>query len=177
MNESSTRRCPLCCEPVHADAKKCPHCQCFLNKWLFIANHPLLAVLPMFIVLAIGGSLLTKIFDKGESFEPHRAQVHIEKSEMQFGELKGSPTVAVVGSIRNEGSITWKTVTLEVQYFNKEHKLIDTKQSKQWSDEVTLPAGGAAAFKISQPREFDSSEYVSYDIRVVDAHDRRGFLQ
>jgi len=177
MNETPTKNCPLCCEPVRSEARKCPHCQHFLNKWVLIAYHPLSSMVPVLLCFVIGGYFFAQIFDKGQSFEPYRSQVHITNSELQFGELRTGPTVAVVGTIQNGSNITWKTVTLEVQYFDKAHKLIDTKQSKQWSDEVYLPARGSSAFKISQPREFNSNDYASYEIRVVDARDRRGFLQ
>ncbi len=177
MNEAESKTCPLCCETVRPAARKCPHCQHYLNKWVLIANHPLIAVSPMILVFAIGGYFLARVLDRGERFDSHRSQVHITHSELQLGELRAGPTVAVVGTIQNESNVAWKTITLEVQFFDKSHKLIDTKQSKQWSDDLFLPAKGNCAFKVSQPREFNPTDYASYDIRVVEAHDAHGFLQ
>ena len=134
-------------------------------------------MLPMLVVFLIGGVELQKAIAPGESFDAHHTEVRIKDSELQFGELRSGATVAVVGTIYNDSKISWKSVTLEVQFYDKSHKLIDTKQSKQWSEDLTLPAKGESAFKISQPREFKQEDYASYEVRIVDARDRQGFLQ
>ena len=122
VNEPESKTCPLCCEPVHPAARKCPHCQHYLNKWTLLANHPLVAISPMFVALAVGAVMLEGMFAPGKSFDSYRSQVRVTHSELQFGELRAGPTVAVVGTMQNESNIAWKTVTLEVQFFDKSGK-------------------------------------------------------
>lgn len=174
MNESETKTCPLCCEQVHPKARKCPHCQHFLNKWTLIAYHPLFALLPMILLIFGGGYFLSRIFQPGEDFGAYRSQVHVSHSEMKFGTLSAGPTVSVVGTITNDSRIAWKEVTIDVQFFDKARKLIDTKQSAYTP--FFLPANSSCAFKVSMPREFDIGNYNSYDVRVLSARDSRSFF-
>ena len=175
MNEVESKTCPLCCEPVRPAARKCPHCQHYLNKWVLAAYHPLIALSPMLIMVAIGFYLLSRAIDRGESFEAFRSQVRVTHSELRPGELPTGPTVAVVGTIHNESNIAWKDLAIEVQFFDKSHKLIDTKQRRDYS--LSLPPKGDCAFKVSQPREFDLADYASHEVRVITAKDAKGFLQ
>jgi hypothetical protein len=131
----------------------------------------------MAIAFIMLGTYISHVFGRGESFEPYRSQVHVGSSELQFGDLRAGPTVAVVGTIQNESSVLWKSVTLEVRFFDKSHKLIDTKQSRRWSDDLSLPAKGTCAFKISQPREFNIEVYNTCEVHVAEASDRHSFLQ
>ena len=176
MDEAETKMCPLCCEPVRMAARKCPHCHHYLNKWVLAATHPLVAVTPMFILLTIGFIMLSRVLDRGESFDSFHSQVYVTQSELEFGDLppKG-PTVAVVGTIHNDSHVTWKDISIEVQFFDKTHKLIDSKQSRDYSSSLRPKDNGA--FKVSQPREFNKADYASYEVRVIDAKDRNGFLQ
>jgi hypothetical protein len=175
VNEAETKTCPLCCEPVRPAARKCPHCQHYLNKWVLAAYHPLIAMSPMLLVFGVGFYLLSRAIDRGQSFEAFRSQVHITHSELQLGELPAGPTVAVVGTIHNDSNVAWKELTIEVQFFDKSHKLIDTKQRQDYS--LALPPKDNCAFKISQPREFNLADYASHEVRVITAKDAKGFLQ
>ncbi len=65
MDEIPTKACPLCCERIHAKARKCPHCQHFQNKWTLLAYHPLAAVTPLMMALVISFAFLTRVFNPG----------------------------------------------------------------------------------------------------------------
>jgi hypothetical protein len=122
---------------------------------------------------------LGRIFNPGEDFEFHRSQIHVVQSAMQFGERgvaqsPPAPTVTVVGTIQNDSAITWKDAILEAQFFDRDRKLIDAKQQRDYSEVLTT--GAPCAFKVSMPREFDAGKYVSYEIRVVSARDGRGIF-
>ena len=175
MNEAESKTCPLCREPVHPAARKCPHCQHYLNKWVLAAYHPLIAVSPILIAFALAVYFLARVINRGESFEPYRSLIHVIHSELEFGELPAGPTVAVVGTIHNESSVAWRDLTIEVQFFDKTHKLIDTKQRRDYL--LSLPSKENCAFKVSQPREFALANYASYEVRVVSARDAKAFLQ
>ncbi len=175
MTEAESKTCPLCCEPVRPAARKCPHCHHYLNKWVLAAYHPLIAISPMLLAFGVGFYLLSRVLDRGQSFEAFRSQVLISHSELQFGGLPAGPTVAVVGTLHNESNVAWKDLTIEVRFFDKSHKLIDTKQRQDYW--LMLPPKGDSAFKVSQPREFDAANYASYEARIVTARDAKGFLQ
>ena len=129
----------------------------------------------MLIMFGAGFYLLSRAIDRGESFEAFSSQVHVTHSELQLGELPAGPTVAVVGTIHNDSNIAWKDLTIEVQFFDKSHKLIDTKQRRDYL--LSLPPKNNCAFKVSQPREFTLADYASHEVRVVGAHDAKGFMQ
>lgn len=179
MDETTTKLCPICCEQINAQARKCPHCQHFQNKWTLLAYHPAVAVAPMILAFVACGVFLTRVFSPGEDFESHRAQIHVAESAMQFGERPAAqsapaPTVAVVGTIQNDSGITWKDAVIEVEYFDKDHKLIDARQQRDYTE--VLAPGQPCAFKISMTRDFSADKYASYEVRVVSARDGRGFF-
>ena len=130
----------------------------------------------MLIAFALVIYALTRFMDRGESFDSYRSQVHVTHSELEFGDLPSKgPTVAVVGTIHNDSHVAWKDINIEVQFFDKAHKLIDTKQTRDYSGSLQPKDNGA--FKVSQPREFNQADYASYEVRILDAKDRNGFLQ
>jgi hypothetical protein len=175
MNEPATKTCPLCREPVHPEARKCPHCQHYLNKWVLANFHPLIIISPVLLVFGAIFIWLMHTLDRGESFEPFRSQLQITHSEMQFGELPTGPTVAVIGTIHNESNVAWKYINVEVRYFDKSHKLIDTQQRPEYS--LSVPPKGDCAFKVSHLREFKLADYASHEVHIVGSHDANGFLR
>lgn len=181
MNEVPTKTCPLCCEIINAKARKCPHCQHFQNKWTLIAYHPLVAVIPMMLGIGAFGVFMNRLFAPGENFEAHRAQIQVVQSAMEFGARAASqsappgPTVAVVGTIRNDSGITWKEVIIGAEFFDKDHKLIDARQERDYG--LVAAPGQPCAFKVSMPREFSADKYVSCEVNVVSAREARGIFQ
>ena len=177
MSETESKTCPLCCEPVRPGARKCPHCHHFLNKWVLAAYHPLVAISPLLLMFAVGCYLLARALHRGADFESFRSQVRVTRSELEFGELPppAGQTVAVVGTIQNDSTIGWKDLVIEARFFDASHKLIDTRQKRDYV--LSLPARGDCAFKFTQPREFDRGGYVSHEVRVVSARDANGFMQ
>ena len=174
MNEPTIKRCPLCREPIQNDARKCPHCHHYL-RWSVAHYHPLIAVAPFLLLLAGSIYFLGKVFNRGESFELYKDQVRVEDSRMEFGQnSKGEDTVVVVGTIRNDSSIPWKDLQVEIQYRDSAKKVFDAKTSLGvWN---TVPPHGTGAFKLSQVREFPKGDYQLYSANVLWAHDARTWL-
>ena len=129
----------------------------------------------MLIMFGAGFYLLSRAIDQGQGFESYRSQIHVTHSELELGELPNGPTAAVVGTIHNDSNVGWKDLTIEVQFFDKAHKLIDAKQQRGYA--LSLPPKDNCAFKVSQPREFNSTDYASHEVRVLSARDAKGFLQ
>ncbi len=174
MTERSSKICPLCCEPVHPLARKCPHCHHYLNKWTLALYHPLIAISPTLVFLGICALMLGRLADRGADFSSYQSQLRVDHSEIAFGETSGRPTVAVIGTIRNDSKISWVRITLEVQYFDAAHKLVDTVQNEGYG--LVVPAGKEGAFKVSRPREFDMAKYASHEVHILDAREVRGIF-
>ena len=171
MNEAEPKTCPLCCEPVRPMARKCPHCQHYLNKWVLAAYHPLIATSPILVLFAGSIFWLASVLHRGEDFASYRSQIHVTDTQMKFGETSKEATVAVVGNIQNDSSIPWKDVRLEVQFFDSTNKPMDAKTAYT----TDIPAHDHAAFKFSQRREFPQEEYHSFVVRALIARDARSF--
>ncbi len=180
MQENEIKTCKMCFKEIPDKAKKCPYCQHWQNKWSLIVFNPLFAMIPMLILIILYTSLLAGMIDKfinqGEEFSKYKNSILVEKSKMKFGvktSCKGAkyPTVVIIGKLKNHSNISWKEVALEVQIFNKEGKLIDTKQEEKYS--FVVPAHEETAFKISFEMEFPKVEYNSFMVFIRSAKDER----
>ena len=171
----------MCYMEIPDKAKKCPYCQHWQYKLSMITLHPAFGVglcLLMFLILfGFLSMMLGGIFNKGESFSDHKDSLNPTKTEMKFGEQtrcggEGKyPTVAVIGKIENKSDLYWKDVVIETQFFNKQDKLIDTKQKEQYG--FVVPAHGESSFKLSVDMEFPKEEYENYKVFIRSARDSR----
>jgi hypothetical protein len=118
--------------------------------------------------------MLARVADRGADFKSFQSQLRVDHSEIAFGEAADRPTVAVLGTIRNDSKVSWGRITLEVQYFDAAHKLVDTVQNEGYG--LVIPAGNVGAFKVSRPREFELAKYAAHEVHILDARELRGIL-
>ena len=170
----------MCYMEIPCKARKCPYCHQWQNKLSMITLHPAfgVALSGIFITVLFGfmATMLEGIFNKGESFSDHKDSMTPIQTEMKFGEQtkcsEGKyPTVAVIGKIENKSDIYWKDVVIEAQFFNKQGKLIDTKQKEQYG--FIVPAHGDSSFKLSFEIEFSKEEYDNYKVYIRSAKDAK----
>jgi hypothetical protein len=172
METTARKTCKICYQEIDSRAKKCPYCHHWQRPWLAISYSPVIAALPVAVMLLAFGILLNKTFSRGEPFELHRADLQIKEAQMTFGNVTNcGPTVAVLGTFKNAGRFSWKDINVEVQFFGADGKLIDGGQRMQYALEA--PAGGEAVFKVSMKREFPQESYKDYKIRILSAKDNR----
>ncbi|OGV33769.1 MAG: hypothetical protein A2020_11625 [Lentisphaerae bacterium GWF2_45_14] len=178
MENTDKKTCKMCYMEIPEKAKKCPYCHQWQNKFSMICFHPLFAMLFFIIPYCILAPLFFEsIFYEGEPFSEHKEALKIIDAVMNFGELAGCqqkgkyPTVAIIGKIKNTGDIYWKDVVIEAQIFNKDGKLIDTKQQEQYK--FVVLANGESAFKLSFATEFPKEEYNHFKIFIRSAKDLR----
>ncbi len=179
MIQDELKNCKVCCMAIPAKARKCPHCHHWQDKWSLVIFHPLFAIIPTLMIFLVMfgflGTMFKFTFAEGEPFSKHQNAVALVETEMLFGEVSGcktpSPTVAVIGKIRNSSPVTWKEITLEGQFFDKDGRMVDATQQLKYS--FIAPANGDCAFKISFQREFPQERYSSFKVRVVSAKDER----
>src|ERR1035437_3912382 len=155
METTTKQTCKICFQEIDARAKKCPFCHHWQRPWLAISYSPIIASLPLGLMLLGFGFLMYKTFNSGEPFEQHRGELLIKASEMKFGTETNcchGATADVLGTLKNTGHFSWKDINVEAQFLGADGKLVDGGQKLQYSLEA--PAGGEVVFKVSMRREF-----------------------
>ena len=164
------KTCKMCYMEIPQQARKCPHCHHFQNRWSMVMFHPAFAVcfacLPMAAMLIV----FATIFDSGENYETYKDQIHITDSQIALGTKSGA-TVAVIGTITNASRVSWKEIQFHVDFLDTTGKRVDVGEREDYS--FRLPAGETSSFKVSFRREFPETNYVKHVVRVVSAKDAR----
>jgi hypothetical protein len=114
-------------------------------------------------------TMQTAIFDEGVQFEKFRDQLEITDSRIVFGDRKTGSVVSVLGTIQNKTSISWKEVVFRVDFKDAQGRVIDAGQKEEIS--FFVPANDTFPIKLSFPRDFPETNYVSHSIRIISAKD------
>ena len=88
---------------------------------------------------------------------------------MHFSQTTNGNFISTIGQIRNDSQFTWKDIQLEVQYFDKEGRMIDTRTENRYTD--ILPAGEAQAFRLRGQADKPESAYSTQKVFVRSAKD------
>ena len=165
------KTCKMCFMEIPQQARKCPHCHHFQNRWSMVMFHPAFAV--CFACLPIAAMLIAFaiIFDKGENYETYKDQIVISDSEIAFGDTKSGATVAVIGTIKNTSQVSWMEIQFHVDFLDAAGKRTDVGEREDNS--FRLPASETSSFKVSFRREFPETNYVKPVVRIVGAKDVR----
>ena len=165
------KTCKMCYMEIPQPARKCPHCHHFENRWSMVMFHPAVAV--CFVCLPIAAMLIVfaTIFDTGENYESYKNHIVISDAQIAFGDTKSGGTVAVLGTIKNISSVSWKEIQFHVDFLDAGGKRVDVGEREDYS--FRLPAGEASSFKVSFRREFPETNYVKPVVRIVGAKDVR----
>lgn len=166
-----TKTCKMCCMAIPKDARKCPYCHHFQSRASMVLYHPGFAVLFAIGPMAVLLIMFSMLQDRGEDFEAYRDQISVAESQLAFGEIKSGPSVAVLGTIKNQSRIPWKDIRFQVDFFDANGKRIDVGHKEQYT--YYLPAGESLSFKLSFPCEFPQTNYVKHAVRVITAKDGR----
>lgn len=115
--------------------------------------------------------LFAQQFDPGDDYQEYRDQIVIADTQAVFGDTKATPTVGVIGTIKNNSSVPWKDIRFHVEFFDLNGKRVDVAQKEQY--EFYLPPHEALSFKVSVGREYPQTNYVKHSVRVASAKDAR----
>jgi predicted nucleic acid-binding Zn ribbon protein len=177
MSEAETKICPLCAETIKAAAKVCPFCGRMLplsNKEKWRKGMEAWLLLLAFAVIVFGGLFwLQWIFRPGKPFEPYREKLVVVDAQMHFSSTVVGNCISTIGFIRNDSSLAWRNVQIEVQYFDREGRLTDTMSDSFRGQR--LPAGKTHAFRIRSAADKPASAYVSQKVSVRAASDASTF--
>ncbi len=155
--------CPFCQETVKRSAKKCPHCQSWQNKAFGFQNHPAYVFVIMLFPLAVVFFINRQLFSNDKpQFADYQSQIQIINSEMSFSTQNDCLTITTLGQIKNQTDITWGDVSIEVQYFNAQGKLIDTGSDKTY--DLVLQPRAEQAFRVRFCASKPQSEYASQKV-------------
>jgi len=121
------KTCKMCCMEIPQQARKCPHCHHFQNRWSMVMFHPAFMALFACIPLAAMLVVFATIFDTGDNFETYKDQIVITDSQIALGDTKSGATVAVIGTIKNTSRVSWKEIQFHVDFW--------TPQASEWMSE------------------------------------------
>ena len=165
------KTCKMCYMEIPQQARKCPHCHHFQNRWSMVMFHPGFAVVFGSLPIAVMLIVFVTIFDTGENYETYKDQIVITDSQIVFGDMKSGATVAVIGTIKNASQVSWKEIQFDVNFLDAAGKRADVGEREDYGFRV--PAGETSSFKVSFRREFPETNYVKAVVRVVGAKDAR----
>ncbi|SRR5258706_4091301 len=133
--------------------------------------HPGFAVLFGSLPIAAMLIVFATIFDTGENYEIYKDQIVIADTQIAIGDTKSGATVAVIGTIKNTGRVSWKEIQFHVDFLDVAGKRVDVGEREDYN--FRLPAGETSSFKVSFRREFPETNYVKPVVRIVGAKDVR----
>jgi len=125
MDALAKKTCKMCCMEIPQQARKCPHCHHFQNRWSMIMFHPAFALLFASLPIAAMLVVFASIFDRGENYETYKDQIVISDSQIAFGDTKSGATVAVIGTIKNTSQVSWMEIQFHVDFLDAAGKRTD----------------------------------------------------
>lgn len=163
-----TKECPICCEAIHARAKKCPHCHQWQSRVHTIVLHPafgiLCGMLPLFLIYGAGAWLFYRAANvESRDFTPYIGQMTVLESRISFFGNAEEPRVMTVGSLRNDSPHAWSNLEFDVKYFDSDGNLIDAASERTYK---TVSAGGELAFAVTSQAHQPAEAYASQSVSV-----------
>jgi hypothetical protein len=174
MDETTTKPCSKCCEPIPMGATRCSKCQSWQSTRAYLTGNPqaLIGLLTMPFFLIFMGWMYSTILGRGEDFAKYRDQVEVVDHQFRVPTTDSRDYVNTVGRIMNNSPIKWTDVCIEVQYFDRDGKLLATKSDKNHSA-VLLPKT-EHAFQVNGTYGDPSGKlYASEKVFIRDARDAR----
>lgn len=173
MNDNvDTKPCDLCAEPIRVAAKVCPYCRSFQSRWRLKKQIEQWSSLVLLLMMGVGFMIfLGTIFSPGRNFEEYKDQLTITESEMHFSQTTNGNFISTIGQIKNNSPYAWKDLQIEVQYFNNNGHMIDTRTEERYSEIIS--AGSIEAFRIRGPADKPEAAYSTQKIFVRSAKDSR----
>lgn len=110
----------------------------------------------------------------GRSFEPYRNQIIISGTSMHYSQSDNTNIISTVGFVRNASPYAWKSLQLEIQYFDGSGRLVDTKTDTLSYQE--LPPGMTEAFRVRTAAATTEPAYVTNKVFVRTAKDATKIL-
>ncbi len=175
-----TKKCWYCKQEIPADSVKCHHCREWAN-WRTPAKRVLLVA--ALTLVFMGGLMLSMdwvttrfmsdfasdaMFDEQQYWEqPDVIQItdhHAGRDEESWR--------CVIGTMKNVSTIPWRSITIQVDYYNSDGDLVDTSES---DSRKRLPPGQERSFKVMFGPDQRDVEYDHYRVFIAGANDASRF--
>lgn len=174
MNTFDQKNCPQCSEPIRITAKKCPFCQSWQGRRFSWHNPVVGAIIPALVYLVVVVPMMRSVNKPTHLFNDYRTQVSVTSAEMNYSVENEKNILCTLGEIRNDTAVTWEHIAIEVQYFNRDGKLIDTCSDQDY--QLTLAPHTQQAFRVRFEPDKPRSEYASQKVFIRDASDAHRWL-
>jgi hypothetical protein len=167
-----TKPCPHCRQDIPADSVKCHHCREWVDWRGPVKRHllPAVGVLALFVgfMLIMDRFMFEEMFDEQKYWQqPDAIQI---TSHHPGEDEEGSR--CVIGTMKNVSETPWRSITIQVDYYNSKGELVDT--SEDWSNE-TLAPGQERSFKVVFKSGQRDVEYDHYRVFIAGADDASRF--
>lgn len=160
--------CRYCLEPVLQNAKRCPHCTQWLTRW----RSPLIQSLFLYVLsVAIFGPLYFQTFQSPADFADHKNDLKVVESTFSYSPGSSTGFIACIGTLRNDGSITWEDPQIEVQYFNSAGDRIDAFTNSAYA--LRIRPQQQVAFRVSGHAARSRDQYVTHRVTIRNADEDR----
>lgn len=115
--------------------------------------------------ICLGTALRAAAEDGAAAVDGDRSRPEVIESSVTLNEMDGTLWVTTVGKIRNSSSEDLEDVVIEVQYLDRDGKLIDAAMNNLY--QVLVPAGETVAFRSQQMAATTRERYASHTARLV----------
>ncbi len=164
--------CKNCCSSIHKDAKVCPFCLSpQTTGYAFKRFAPALVLfLIFFIVFQVVDSFRSSGYKEPVQFLEHKDSLSIISSELSFtacGECKSTYNAVVIGTLKNTSQYGWEDIKIEVRFYDKDQKMIDSISEMDY-DMVVQP-NAEVSFRVMDRAAKPTESYTSHKIYINDA--------
>ncbi len=177
MESTHTKPCQACFSPIQEVAKICPFCNTLRPHQANTTRNTMLWTVLSFLLYGVFLFFIFKLTQNtglsNNHWGEHAQKVQVTSSVMRFEVKEKSHIVALSGTIRNDSDFAWSRPIIEVQYFNRAGKLIDTETVAD--HKISLPAHSEQAFKVECAAIHPNAEYVSHKVRINNAQDAKRY--
>ena len=162
-----TKVCPLCAETIKASAKVCPYCRRPQNRWFFINEYDLMAVLSVILFVA-GAFVALKIFGEGRDFATSRDKITVLSSQFLIEANHDYTNVVVSGILTNASEYAWNLGEFEVRFLDAAGKIVDADKG---SSGITVLPHSEHSFRLILYSRKTVPDHATHRVLVRSASD------
>ena len=167
-----TQICRYCATEIPAAARKCPNCHAWLSRWLAPLPRAIAFILLMLVFLTPSVMML---YWPEPNFADHEADLRIVESTFSYQpcEPNSRGSITLIGTLRNDGDVTWRSPQIEVHYFDRTKTRIDTVTDADY--DLRIRPGQEVHFRVLGSAARQADAYVSHSVRIRNADAQRAW--
>jgi hypothetical protein len=158
------KECLGCYEPIHEQARKCPHCHQIQSK-LYTAQYNKWFLVPMLVLLF--GFMAYLMNDLRKVGKPNSEVkiLAVEKANLYTRTVSGREYVSCSGDIKNTSNLKATYIDLRGDFYNSKGELIDTFSSNA---NLRIDAHSSSPYRIRVEADKPLPEYSSCKVTILD---------